>query len=98
ESDHLVLEYPPQSSEDRGLELVHPRGMSGGGVWEFPRFESSLVWSPECAKLVAIIRSMVETRYRLFTEPAEDWLRLIADDFPVLRQRIEDKLAVGVGP
>jgi len=86
--DRLVLEYPPQSSADRGLALVHPRGMSGGGVWEVPRFDSSPVWTPDHAHMVAIVQSVAAERHSLFTEPIEEWLRLVATDFPSLCESI----------
>lgn len=87
-TNHLLLEYPPQSAYDRGLELVEPPGISGGGIWLYPRFDDSPIWSAERAKLVAIARSWSRANSRLRTEPIERWLELVARDFPDVRDDI----------
>lgn len=90
--DDLVVEYPPQSAADIGLELVAPNGISGGGIWTFPRFSDHLVWSAAQMRLVGINRSWLRNRGLLFAEPIGHWLRLVWSDFPELREEVEAKL------
>lgn len=92
--DDLVVEYPPQSANDAGLELVPPNGISGGGIWTFPTSSDHLVWSPSKMRLVAINRSWQRSRGLLFAEPIDHWLRLIWEDFPELRDEVGDMLRV----
>lgn len=84
----IVVEYPPQSPDDVGLELVPPNGVSGGGIWRFPRFEDSTVWSTERARLIGVTRSWSEQTGRLVAEPIQHWLALVASDFPELAPAI----------
>ena len=90
QSDALFLEYPPQSTADHGLELVEPNGLSGGGIWLYPRTQDSLVWSAERAKLVGLTRSWDRATCHLRTEPIERWLQRVAYDFVELRQVVTD--------
>jgi len=87
--DDLVVEYPPQSAADVGLELVPPDGISGGGIWTFPSFSDHIVWSPAQMRLVAINRSWQQSRGLLFAELIDHWLRLVWHDFIALRGEIE---------
>jgi hypothetical protein len=96
--DALFLEYPPQSTADLGLELVHPNGLSGGGIWIYPRYCDSLVWSSERSKLVAITRSWDRSTFRLRTEPIERWLQRVARDLPKLRDTIGAFMPAGPDP
>jgi len=86
--DFLTLEYPPQSSEDAGMEWPSPPGLSdGGGIWKPSAFRESPIWTPE-APLVAIGRFYDPKRARLATTPIEYWLSLVAQDFPELQEEL----------
>lgn len=89
----IVAEYPPNSPEDAGLELVAPHGVSGGGVWFVPRFEDHLIWSPEKVQLTGITRSWDRAKKILFAERIQEWLRLVATDFPDIEAAILTRLA-----
>jgi hypothetical protein len=90
--DFLTLEYPPQSTEDVGIDWPPPQGLiDGGGIWRLSAFRESLIWVPE-TPLVAIGRSYAPERVRLTTTPIEYWLSLVAKDFPDLREEIDSHL------
>ena len=80
----LVLEYPPQSPEDTGLELPNPSGVSGGGVWLVSPFEPQQIWFAESFSLVGIVTAWSNSGKELFAAPIKPWLELIASDFPEL--------------
>ena len=84
----FAVEYPPQSKEDIGLELTHPEGISGGGIWLESRFQDELIWAPVQSTLVAIATTWEESAARLSGVGIEHWLGLVAQDFPDLRQLI----------
>jgi hypothetical protein len=88
----LAVEYPPQSEEDKGLELTHPRGISGGGVWLLPLSRNTRIWAPELAKLVAIAATWEEAHARLGAVSIEHWLELVGNDFADIRPLIEEFL------
>jgi hypothetical protein len=85
DQDELVVEYPPRSPEDTGLELPHPRGISGGGVYVLPPDDRAVVWSPQQSKLVAVAHSFDALHYRLASTPIELWLTMVTEDHPYLR-------------
>jgi len=78
-TDVLALEYPPQSAGDVGLALVAPHGISGGGVWRYPSFESAKLWSPTAARLVAISSRWIESKGQELAEPIEFWLQMLLE-------------------
>lgn len=84
----LVVEWPPSSAEDAGLQLVNPHGVSGGGVWRYPAFSDSLIWLPEASKLVGLAAAWLDSRCALYCEPIQNWLSLVATDHPGLKQAI----------
>jgi len=94
-STELVLEYPPDSDEDTGLELPHPGGMSGGGVWTVPQFDDKLVWTPSSTRLLALVRSWEKQSRRLSCVPIELWLRLVSEDFPDIGEVVMPRLQPG---
>lgn len=91
----LVLEYPPQSAQDKGLELVAPHGISGGGIWSYPSFIDNLVWAPDASKLVAIATHWIDGKGHELAEPIEHWLELIATEVSDLRSLIFHKVEEG---
>lgn len=93
DNTELILEYPPASPEDTGLELPHPRGISGGGVWIPPSFSESAIWAPSRTKLVAVVRAWERPRGRLLSVPIERWLALVAEDFPELVPVVDEVLS-----
>jgi len=74
----FTVEYPPHdgSLDDWAHEL---HGISGGGVWLFPRFEDHPVWSPEKARLVGIARSWRRQDRKEVAIRVECWLQLVAN-------------------
>lgn len=80
----IGLEYPPNDPEDAGLELVHPEGFSGGGVWTFHGLK---VWphlNPEGELLVAVLTEYCEQKLTLDAVSIEAWINLLAADHPEL--------------
>lgn len=81
-SGDLALEYPPSSPADVGLELIHPRGFSGGGVWTFKGLG---VWPyvyVERETLAGIVTSYEQSARRLSSVSISAWLALVATDNP----------------
>lgn len=80
----IGLEYPPNSPDDAGLQLVHPGGFSGGGVWTFTGL---LVWphiNVEAESLVAIITSYHAAMLTLDAVSIAAWVDLLSIDHPEL--------------
>jgi hypothetical protein len=96
-NEEFAVEYPPQSKEDIGLELTHPGGISGGGIWLESRFQDSLIWSPSQSRLVAIATTWEEISARLLAARVEHWLELVLQDFPDLNLVIAPLLVGSIG-
>jgi len=80
----IAAEYPPQDRLDVGLELVHPKGFSGGGLWTFHLLT---VWphiSCESEKLCGIVFNHSLSDKALETVSIEHWLRKLLADIPEL--------------
>ena len=80
----IGIEYPPNSSDDIGLQLVHPEGFSGGGVWTFNPLN---VWphiNVESESLVAIIKSYHRKQLTLDAISIASWVDLLSADNPDL--------------
>lgn len=81
----LGLEYPPASEEDTGLQLVHPGGFSGGGVWTFNGLEVWPYINVERESLVGIVTEYVSGKQTLNVASIEAWLDLVYQDNPELK-------------
>lgn len=81
----IGLEYPPASEADTGLQLVHPRGFSGGGVWTFTGLEVWPYINVEREYLVGIITEYASGKKTLNVASIEVWLELVYLDNPELK-------------
>jgi hypothetical protein len=89
----IAIEYPSQDGSLDNAGFPEPFGLSGGGVWLFPRFDEYQVWSPEKATLIGIDRGWWREEREAVATRVEWWLRLVAKDLPNTRQVIENVLA-----
>lgn len=83
-SGDIALEYPPNSPVDVGLELIHPRGFSGGGVWTFTGLGVWPYVNIEKEALAGIITEYEASAGRLNSVSITGWLQLVAMDNPDL--------------
>lgn len=81
----LGLEYPPASEADAGLQLVHPRGFSGGGAWTFNFIDVWPFINVERESLVGIVTEYHAGKGTLNVVSIEAWLNLVLEDNPELR-------------
>jgi hypothetical protein len=86
----IAVEYPPHdgSLDDRGVP--NPPGVSGGGFWLCPRFDDSLIWTPDAARLLGLARGWWKTEKELVATRIEHWLDLVAEDFPDVGPQIRE--------
>lgn len=90
----IALEYPPRDEKDRPIQVA-PRahGLSGGGVWWYPRHDETLISSPSHMRLVATNTTWHPATSVLFATKVDHWLQLVASDFPATKNAIEQLLA-----
>lgn len=82
-----AVEWPPKDGSLDEAGLPRPSGISGGGIWLFPKItDSPLVWTPNRARLVGLSISWVEARRELWFAPIREWLEVVTglDSAPVL--------------
>lgn len=109
----VFVEYPERNEFTTDLrtgapmELPHPSGMSGGGLWVWDDFGRDELFAPSRTRLFALQQSVVrdedEERERLVQEGQVDtnryiravhiahWLRLIYEDYEDLRETLADR-------
>jgi hypothetical protein len=69
-----------------------PPGMSGGGLWQRPTpAGEGEIWSPDCVRLIGIQSSWLFKKGFLKAIQAIHWLRLVAGEFPELRDELETR-------
>lgn len=88
----LLLEWPPSDLQDTDVEVPHPSGVSGGGVWLMPRYSETPVWTCPDLRLVALSRAWRRGTRQLVATRIEQWLRLLAEDHPYTRREIDPLL------
>ncbi len=96
----IAVEYPPHDGSVDNLGLPPPPGVSGGGLWLFPRFDDHPVWSAEKARLVGIARGWWKDDRELLATRIECWLTLVGsqieelcDDVASILQSVRTKPA-----
>lgn len=89
----VAVEYPPQDSADAGLELVHPGGFSGGGIWTWNPLSVWPYINVGAEKLIGIIVQYDPAAGRLVSIGLEHWFELVAQDNPELGDHIRAALA-----
>jgi hypothetical protein len=92
----IVLEYPDtpalQFESDESIMLPDPRGMSGGGLWDYG-FEDKAQWTKKSAKLIGIQSCWYKhLRYAVVVQIIH-WLKLIYSDYPDLRPIFEENFS-----
>lgn len=93
----IAVEYPPHDGSIDNLGLAPPPGVSGGGLWLFPRFDEHPVWSAEKAKLVGIARGWWKDEREEVASRIECWLELVGIQIPDLHDQI-DSILQKIGP
>lgn len=88
----LLLEWPPSDLREVDVEVPHPSGVSGGGVWLFPRHTENPRWAYADLRLVALNRSWRRSSRQLTATRIEHWLAALAQDKPFTRREIEPLL------
>lgn len=89
----FAVEYPPRDQDELPIvEAPKPHGVSGGGVWRVPRHDATVVWFPDRLWLVGINREWNKRRKVLYCTKVEEWLRLVAADFPDTQALVNDFL------
>lgn len=87
----FALEFGPGET----VELPHPKGMSGGGVWSIQTDLEPPVWSPSNARLVAIVRAWRESSGHMLVNRIEHWIEFVGSSFPDVAQEAAVMLAGG---
>ncbi len=90
----LLLEWPPSDLRQADVEVPHPSGVSGGGVWLMPRFAENPEWTYSDLRLVALARAWRRESRQLVATRIEHWLRLLSNDKPYTRKEIDPLLEV----
>lgn len=88
----IAVEYPPHDGSIDNIGLAPPPGVSGGGLWVFPRFDDHPVWSAEKAKLVGIARGWWKDEREEVASRIECWLELVGTQIPDLHDQIDSIL------
>jgi hypothetical protein len=89
------VQYPPHDGSIDHLPLPPPPGISGGGIWLLPRFETGKLWMPNSAELIAITRRWFAPAKEVWGTRVDFWLQLISDDFDDLRGEIGEVIGKG---
>ncbi|MEQ8853588.1 hypothetical protein [Gimesia sp.] len=87
----IFYEYPEQGfrhDNNEELDLEHPEGFSGGGIWD-QGFTEREMWNPSNAKLIGIQSSWFEPERYARGIQIKHWLDLVWNEMPDLRQIIE---------
>ena len=83
EDYEIATEYPPRDAQDQPIQVApEAHGLSGGGVWWHPRCEEAALTSPTHMKLVAVNTKWHQPTAILFSTRIDEWLDLVARDFP----------------
>lgn len=93
----LVLEWPPSDLRQSQVEVPHPSGVSGGGIWLMPRFVENPGWGYQDLRLVALARAWRRESRQLVATRIEHWLELLAKDKPYTRKEINSVLEAAGG-
>ena len=83
----LLLEWPPSDLRQEDVEVPHPSGVSGGGVWHMGG--DGIEWTYSDIRLVAITRAWRRESKQLVATRIEHWLRQLAEDKPYTRKEID---------
>ena len=94
ENNDILMDYPSGSQNTTRLdtaqpiELPHPGGMSGGGLWD-QGFNGQEIWSPNGVFLFGIQSRWNPDRRYIRAVQIKHWLRLVHQHYPDLRQEID---------
>jgi hypothetical protein len=87
----VAVAYPPPREENLDpAEPPHPHGISGGGIWSWPR--AAVDGRHDGARLVAIARGWRRLRGALHGTPIEAWLARVANELPDVRGAVMERL------
>ncbi len=89
----LYFDYGKSALSSRGLvQMPHPGGMSGGGIWLIPPDDPTRLWSTGDFRLVGITTHFLDVSRRIRCSPMQEWLKILQTDCPELSQYIEPRL------
>ena len=99
----IFLSYPTDDTiAAKGFDpinLPHPGGMSGGGIWD-QEFKEDAIWDPTAIKLIGIQSCWHRKDRYLRAIQIVHWLRLIYRDFedlrPILSTTFGEQVEIGV--
>ena len=94
-SRDIVIEYPEQAvhGSGRGRHFVpDPEGISGGGLWIYNPNSDSGVFGSHNARFIGIQKSWFKSQRIAIGNRIIVWLRLLARDYPDLRQAVNEKI------
>jgi len=92
----ILLEYPggvdhtTRLDTGAALELPHPGGMSGGGLWD-QGFDTGTMWSTDNAFLFGIQSAWFPNRRYVRAVQIKHWLRLVHQHYPDLRAELDQR-------
>jgi hypothetical protein len=85
----IAVEYPPHDGSLGEKGLPPPPGVSGGGLWLFPRLDDHVVWAPGRAPLAGLGRGWWKSYKEFVATRIERWLDLVANDHPAVRAEVD---------
>lgn len=94
ENVDIFLDYPEgthkmlTTASDLSRTLPHPRGMSGGGIWDL-NINESHVWSAEACQLIGIQAAWHPKERYLRGVKIYHWLKLVYEKYPDIREEID---------
>jgi hypothetical protein len=88
--DNLLLDYAESAfTPDGPMEMPHPEGISGGGIWYIPVVDDSQVWSPSRFPLCGILIKFDPTSREVIGLRMYHWLKLLSADHPELHRYLD---------
>lgn len=95
ESRDIFIDYDLNSvfvEKQPGMAMPKPGGLSGGGLWALPINYQAELWRPNDTMLIGIERSWLENSSSVRCTQIQHWLRCVADDYPDLREIVDEYL------
>jgi len=86
----VFIDYNEHADVDgHHFKMVHPEGMSGGGIWLTKLLPPKGVWAPQRAQLIGIEHASDEGLSFARGTQMQHWLRMVREDLPELSSAID---------
>lgn len=69
--------------------MIHPKGMSGGGIWLANLIPHEGIWSPDKMQLIGIEHASDNGKSYARGTQLQHWLRMLREDQPSLAASID---------